>query len=269
MPNAERGQKANEPTAQPRQGWWVRLIHRIKHLLQERKSRREKESSADKAVRVTATATVWMAFFTFVLAFVGIVTLIEIIRGGTDTHDLALAAENQSVTMKNQLEAMRIDERAWLGVVHKGKPVLVANAAPSMLLVVTDTGKTPAIHVSGNYYVEVIENGQNPHFEAQVAHLKTIDGVILPNGFIEIPVQRWRHTPGAAPDIGEPDPLTKEEKEALEDGNAWMAVHGLIYYGDVFQKRHWVRFCYWYHFTLGRFDALECNKYNGIDEEPN
>src|SRR6266849_6590856 len=46
-----------------------------------------------------------MAVFTFVLAFVGIVTLIEIIEGGQDTHALAVAAKTQADKMASMSDA--------------------------------------------------------------------------------------------------------------------------------------------------------------------
>jgi len=79
----------------------------IERKFQERKARNVKESPADKGVRVTASATVWMAVFTFVLAFVGIATLVEIIEGGQDTHDLAVAAAKQADAAGKQAERMK------------------------------------------------------------------------------------------------------------------------------------------------------------------
>jgi hypothetical protein len=68
----------------------------LKRKVQERKATRENETATDRAVRITATATVWMAIFTLVLTFVGIVTLVQLIEGGQDTHDLAEAAKKQA-----------------------------------------------------------------------------------------------------------------------------------------------------------------------------
>jgi len=101
--NAESGEKAKPPVAPSKKP--NRFIAYVKRELQDRKAKKNKETPADRAVRVTATATIWMAIFTFVLAFVGIVTLIEIIEGGQDTHDLAVAAKDQAGKMKNMSDA--------------------------------------------------------------------------------------------------------------------------------------------------------------------
>jgi hypothetical protein len=145
---------------------------------------------------------------------------------------------------------------------------LTLNMAPLMALVVTNTGKTPAMKIAGNYYVEVVDTGQAPNFEAFVAHMKTIQFTMIPpNGAHEELIQRWRHKVGMPVDYGEPNPLTNNEKKALEDGRAYLAVHGLIQYGDAFNKRHWVRFCYWDYFSSGYFDAPECDRHNSAGDE--
>jgi hypothetical protein len=72
---------------------------------------KQKETSADKAARRTATATIWMAVFTCLLLVVTGGTLLilrsqlnEMHAGGIDTHDLAVAAGRQAVAAKSQSE---------------------------------------------------------------------------------------------------------------------------------------------------------------------
>jgi len=76
------------------------VIRYIKAKLQKRALQKKEETPADKAARRTATATVWMALFTFVLAVATIRTLIEIHEGGIDTHNLAAAAQAQAEQMR-------------------------------------------------------------------------------------------------------------------------------------------------------------------------
>ena len=71
-------------------------ISEIKRKLQERKARHQNETPEQQAARRTATATWWIAIFTIVLAFVGGITLYEVIEGGSDTHALAVAAGKQA-----------------------------------------------------------------------------------------------------------------------------------------------------------------------------
>ncbi|MGD1096774.1 MAG: hypothetical protein ABSB35_32875 [Bryobacteraceae bacterium] len=103
----------------------------------------EPKSSADKAADRTATATVWIAIFTIILALVSGFTLYEVIEGGTDTHALAVAAGKQA-------EAATTANRAW--IVVKGtsfgyiKDKTGVDRASS-IVVLTNTGPSPAFHV--------------------------------------------------------------------------------------------------------------------------
>ena len=55
----------------PRTNRWTRLVGYIDRKLQERKTKKQNENSVDKAARRTATATIWMALLTFILAVAG------------------------------------------------------------------------------------------------------------------------------------------------------------------------------------------------------
>ena len=59
--------------------------------------------------------------------------------------------------------------------------MISVGTAPSVDIVLNNTGKTPATDIVGHFYVEVIPNGQNPRFEATVMHTSDISGVIAPN----------------------------------------------------------------------------------------
>jgi len=56
----------------------------------------EKETSADRAARLTANATKWIAFLTAVLVIIASLQLYEIIEGGKDTTAIANAAKQQA-----------------------------------------------------------------------------------------------------------------------------------------------------------------------------
>jgi methyl-accepting chemotaxis protein len=93
----------------------------IKRKLQERRAKKEKEGPADKAARVTATATLWIALFTLVLAILSGLTWWEIHTGSADTkalaeaakkqadstHDLAVQAKNQADRTKDVADAAK------------------------------------------------------------------------------------------------------------------------------------------------------------------
>jgi hypothetical protein len=84
----------------------------IRDKLEERRARREQETSADKAARLTATATVWMAVFTVFLALLNGVTVLilrnqlkEMHEGGVDTHALAQASQDAASAAGDQANA--------------------------------------------------------------------------------------------------------------------------------------------------------------------
>lgn len=116
----------------------------VKRKFQERKAKYKDETPQDRATRRTTNATVWMAFFTFVLVLVGIGTyfilknqLKEMHEGGTDTHDLATAAI--------------LSSRAWVSP----SQILLESPLESGLPVkyqihMFNSGKEPAIGVLWN-----------------------------------------------------------------------------------------------------------------------
>jgi hypothetical protein len=87
----------------PRRRWGSRLIGYVKRKYHQRRAKKKHESPADRAARRTASATIWMAVFTVVLATVSGLTLLILKRqlqemhdGGVDTHKLASSASDQA-----------------------------------------------------------------------------------------------------------------------------------------------------------------------------
>ena len=99
-PSAGGNKEAGAPERKSRQTPWTRLIRYVKRELHKHRAAREKkkaqETPADRAARRTANATYVIAVFTIVLAVSTTWTLVEIHRGGVDTHALAIAAGNQA-----------------------------------------------------------------------------------------------------------------------------------------------------------------------------
>jgi hypothetical protein len=79
----------------------------MRRKLHGRGTKRENENPADRAARLTAKATVWIAAFTVIMALVGIGTLYEIVEGGSDTHDLAVAAGKQADLMNGVVTTLK------------------------------------------------------------------------------------------------------------------------------------------------------------------
>jgi hypothetical protein len=110
MENTDKSDNASPPIQQPRNWWWVRFIGYTKRRIDERAAKKQKETPMDRAAKITATATRWIAFFTFVSVAVSFGTfwilksqLKEMHDGGTDTRNLAEASVQQVKLMRQQL----------------------------------------------------------------------------------------------------------------------------------------------------------------------
>ena len=112
MANTDESPNPKPPMKAPRPRWGARFFSYVKSKLQERITKKQEESPGDRAVRLTAVATIWMAIFTFALAGTSGITiwilknqLKEMHEGGTDTHDLASAAKTQAEKIKSMSDA--------------------------------------------------------------------------------------------------------------------------------------------------------------------
>lgn len=123
-PEKQSSHPANTQINEPHSKWWTRFVGYVKSQMDKRRSKTEQETPADKAARLTAKATVWMAFFTLVIVIVNLGTLWvlnkqlgEMHDGGIDTHNLAVAAGKQATWTQNlatnmQTQADRTEELA-------------------------------------------------------------------------------------------------------------------------------------------------------------
>jgi hypothetical protein len=92
----------------PRRKRQFGLIDKMKSKMREHHAEKHSETPTDRAVRVTANATVWMAIFTAFLFFTSAATvwilrnqLTEMYEGGIDTHALAQASKRQAAAAQS------------------------------------------------------------------------------------------------------------------------------------------------------------------------
>jgi hypothetical protein len=115
MPDAQNGNETNTPVEAPNEPrGWTRLVSNVERKMHERHSKKQEESPTDRAARVTAKATVWLAIFTVVLAGTSIGTVVilknqlkEMHDGGIDTHALADATEKMKGSAEKSAQASR------------------------------------------------------------------------------------------------------------------------------------------------------------------
>lgn len=145
--NEQNLQNTNPKTTELNEPWRFRLISYIERKLHDRKAEKKEEGPADRAARRTANATVWIAVFTVVLAVVGGFTLIEVIIGGSDTHDLAVAARSQAELARQQAVAL---QQAVVRIqINNGDFVLISpGLQPAVSLGLRNEGIATATRVS-------------------------------------------------------------------------------------------------------------------------
>lgn len=189
---------------------------------------------------------------------------------------LGVLAIYQSSVINGQLKAMRSDTQAWVTVDFRDKPSFAdwtINGLLTTMLSMKNGGKTPAANLSGDLGLEIMPLGQDPDFNAPVIRNQIFEGTLLAGDHKDIPVARLRQKVGAAKGVGEAYPFTQNDKDALDQDKAWMAVFGRITYEDVFHKPHWTQFCFWLNLRsrereyLPMYMTKGCAKYNAFDRD--
>jgi hypothetical protein len=285
---------------------WQRLVGYIKTKMDERRAKKEKENPTDRAAHVTASATKWMAVFTFILAISSGLTLCilhnqltEMHTGGIDTHALAQATEDASGAASDQadaaqqfsdtaedindrmsdavdqlkaanaqsksavsasIEALRTDQRAWLGTkkfVTKGS-FEVLNGIQATAIV-ENTGRTPAVHYNSEIAIKAFCNGFPKHPSYNRTGLGEPSFLTLnPGQSAQVPSKIFTFE-------------TLESVSRIETRDCHIYVFGRIIFRDIFRRDHWRHFCGYYSFPAAVVgdapDLVSCSTYNDGDEE--
>jgi hypothetical protein len=154
------------------------------------------------------------------------------------------------------------EQRAWV-FVQNGE-INVHGAVGEMLatdLTVTNTGKTPAEHITGNVILTVLFGNEAIDTEYSDGYLQfpVSSGTVLPN----VP-QKFRITGVVKPKNGRSGNLIIDESfgQALNAGLARIVLYGRLDYLDVNGRQHWVTFC---NHMGGYARVPGCAEYNAID----
>lgn len=286
------GRDANTLVRAIQKSGWNRLVSDVKRQISGRASKAQ-ETVADKAARTTARATVWMAVFTLVLGLTNLGTiwilvnqLNEMHTGGIDTHALAEAAKKQALAaesfgqsagqidtkigtaeedfkkmatnsegaIKATQEAMRQDQRAWVGLMQiTGLPEVGKPYEASALF--SNSGKTPAAKFTHQARSIVLPKGTQFVADYNAKQLGEQSFITLfPNQFFHDDIKASNGQNVAQSDL-----------DLINSGTIVVYVFGRSCYDDVFGKHHWQRFCDLYD-PAGK-TYLSCSVYNEIDTE--
>jgi hypothetical protein len=139
-------------------------------------------------------------------------------------HQAATAAETSA---KIATSTMQIDQRPWVYAKDDSSTDTIHMKAGDPLVAfvnIVNAGKTPAINVLANFYIEVVQNGSEPNYGNSGIHTKTEWGALIPDSPRKIRVERATQGSGQATT----NPLLQSEEDSLTAGNSWTALYGTV-----------------------------------------
>jgi hypothetical protein len=258
MENRGKPTKTKAPIAQPGDNWWIRLISYMKRKMDEGAAKKKNETAVDRAARVTAKATVWIAFFTFVSIAISTVTLLilkgqltEMHEGGVDIH---------TTSYRELRPYVHVTKYEFTGNPIKGE---MAHGKASII----NSGRTPAVNLHGCSDITIKPNGDpmtddfpcpapnNP--KRQTA--EEVSKFVLGSGISDFSVD----SPGTT--IKPTNLSTEAFTQLLATGAFRIYFYGDIEYNDIVDPRiiHHTTFCGRYNVQTGRLDI--CEKHNRMD----
>lgn len=158
-----------------------------------------------------------------------------------------------------QLQTMRIEQRAWLQVIVDKDIAIIEDKPLTAKLTVENIGKTPAKQILANLWVQIVE--KRASFAMTPAYYRDLIGLLNPDGPISITVPMLRE----GFDILNPPLLTKMDVARLNSGETYIAVFGKLTYLDIYGTSHWVNFCGWGGPKHGYYTAGKCAEFNSVD----
>jgi len=194
----------------------------------------------------------------------------EMQKSGTDTHNLALAAQSQSESFASEARAteqiahnaekslnatqdsFRLDQRAWVGAIEAMSPQHLAVGQKATLgWLITNSGKTPAPNVSDKIASWAFLTEQ-PFYPVWSPLTSAPSVTVIQPG---MKVSMW--TP----------PQLRENAEAninrLKNRDEILYVYGEVAYDDIFHQRHCTHFCGYVAPDLTTINS--CGTYNDAD----
>lgn len=156
---------------------------------------------------------------------------------------------------------MRLDQRAWLGIVAiKPVPKVPEIGKPIEAIVeIRNSGKTPARKIVVGVIGQPVKAGDNPTFSYEPSKNLSF-GTLFPNSSVTLPLNMSKE-----PDTGTVFPLSQETLDAIAKGQLAIYVHGRADYEDIFGVPHWTTFCGKLNATFdGHYGA--CQDHNDTDD---
>ena len=181
----------------------------------------------------------------------------------------------QIKVMQDQVNAiqkqMRQDQRPYIGITLGGPGpgkdfgIKMSGSVLHLPLKMTVLGKTPARHVHGRLFLEIVKINQDPLLEKNtVPALDTFAGIVFPNVPEEFDAVRIKPKKGNK--LGEFDLLKDSEASDVLAYRSYLAAYGTYTYDDAFDIKHWTKFCVSFHVNGPIvYPTPACVRYNEVD----
>ena len=165
---------------------------------------------------------------------------------------LAFAAIYQFTIMKGQLDAMHLDQRAWIRISLDPIPLQVLSPSIGTMHIV-NVGKTPARLIQGKIAIQTLAKDTAPALDYNRPALTFSTGIVFPSDksdkLFDMTVRRQRQFPaenvviiGGLPLPLVDNPISQTELEQFNEGNIFLVVYARVAYSDA-SGEHWTQFC--------------------------
>lgn len=175
---------------------------------------------------------------------------------GNAVEKLDAQAKASAASIKATQEAMRLDQRAWVGVLAQmdkpevGKP-LIGKA------LITNSGKTFAVKMTIQTHLAISRT--------KLDVLPTIPSVLWGESIgLLIPNRPYESHVTFRDASGTPLKSIQQEIDNLTTGGFYVYIFGEVHYNDVFQQPHETDFCWWRSGTE-EVDFIQCDTHNTAD----
>ncbi len=169
-------------------------------------------------------------------------------RGTANTSRVATELAKQSIDAAQK--QVQLDQRAWMGVVSVDGQV-EAGKKIKAIVHFKNIGKTPARRVQFVITEEELPERGKPDF---ILNSKSLKRERHKSTMLIAPQQEFTAT------ITGEDVLTDSMLKSLKIGGKKAYVHGLLTYDDIFDRHHWLTYCFFLNINDSRYTAYE--KYN-------
>jgi hypothetical protein len=198
----------------------------------EEEHRRQDDAFKNRQVEISTEQLAFnrrISRYTLALVIVGLI-------GNYVSFIAASAAKRSADAATANVEAARLDQRAWVGIRNVDGSFDISK--PSIIQIrMNNSGRTPAINTRTNHIVECVKPGTMPAFVESEANITGVE-TIFPGAER---VMIHSKVCSATRDAEDPSRLGD-----VLNGRLDLYVYGTIWYSDIFRNNRSTSFCFFY-----------------------